>query len=232
MNLREVRDRIASVKSTQKITSAMKLVSSAKLRRAQATIEGMLPYSNRLNALLVSFLQGTTTVSSPFSAVRECRKVVVIAVSSNTGLCGTFNANIANKLRDVVRSHEANGAQIEIYTVGKKIFDAAKKLGYTPREELMAQAAAPQYDDVAKAVRARLPEAEITVMAVLPRRGREDRVEQLNVRLRAMAKENGLKFKDQGKAFLLKDGKVDESLFTDGLHPNGAGYQKIAKGFK
>ena len=154
MNLREVRDRIASVKSTQKITSAMKLVSSAKLRRAQATIEGMLPYSNRLNALLISFLQGTTTVSSPFSAVRECRKVVVIAVSSNTGLCGTFNANIANKLRDVVRSHEANGAQIEIYTVGKKIFDAAKKLGYTPREELMAQAAAPQYDDVAKAVRA------------------------------------------------------------------------------
>lgn len=84
----------------------------------------------------------------------------------------------------------------------------------------------------AKAVRARIPEAEITVMAVLPRRGREDRVEQLNVRLRAMAKENGLKFKDQGKAFLLKDGKVDESLFTDGLHPNGAGYQKIAKGFK
>ena len=84
----------------------------------------------------------------------------------------------------------------------------------------------------AKAVRARLPEAEITVMAVLPRRGREDRVEQLNVRLRAMAKENDLKFKDQGKGFLLKDGKVDESLFTDGLHPNGAGYQKIAKGFK
>ena len=84
----------------------------------------------------------------------------------------------------------------------------------------------------AKAVRARIPEAEITVMAVLPRRGREERVEQLNVRLRAMAKENGLKFKDQGKAFLLKDGKVDESLFTDGLHPNGAGYQKIAKGFK
>ena len=84
----------------------------------------------------------------------------------------------------------------------------------------------------AKAVRARIPEAEITVMAVLPRRGREDRVEQLNVRLRAMAKENDLKFKDQGKAFLLKDGKVDESLFTDGLHPNGAGYQKIAKGFK
>ena len=112
MNLREVRDRIASVKSTQKITSAMKLVSSAKLRRAQSVIEGMLPYSDRLNALLVSFLQGENGVTSPFSVVRECRKVVVIAVSSNTGLCGTFNANIANVLRNVVRSHKANGAQI------------------------------------------------------------------------------------------------------------------------
>ena len=180
MNLREVRDRIASVKSTQKITSAMKLVSSAKLRRAQATIEGMLPYSNRLNALLVSFLQGTTAVSSPFSVVRECRKVVVIAVSSNTGLCGTFNANIANKLRDVVRSHEADGAQVEIYTVGKKIFDAAKKLGYTPNEELMAQATTPNYDDVAKVVRSLMERFAA---------GDVDRVEMLHPHFRSAAKQ-------------------------------------------
>ncbi len=154
MNLREVRDRIVSVKSTQKITSAMKLVSSAKLRRAQSAIEGMLPYSDRLNALLASFLQGSKGVDTPYAAVRHCRKVVLVAVSSNTGLCGTFNANMANALRDAVRSHEADGAQVEIYAVGKKIFDAAKKLGYTPGEELMSQAAAPQYSDVAKVVRA------------------------------------------------------------------------------
>lgn len=180
MNLREVRDRIASVKSTQKITSAMKLVSSAKLRRAQSAIEGMLPYSDRLNGLLVSFLQGTAGVNSPFSAIRECRKVVVIAVSSNTGLCGTFNANIANMLREVVRSHEANGAQVEIYTVGKKIFDAAKKLGYTPGEQLMAQAAAPQYSDVAKVVRS-LMERFAT--------GDVDRVEVVHPHFKSAAKQ-------------------------------------------
>lgn len=153
MNLREVRDRIASVKSTQKITAAMKLVSSAKLRRAQSAIEGMLPYSNRLNGLLVSFLAGTDDVVSEYSTLRECRKVVIIAVSSNTGLCGTFNANIVNMVRDAVSAYSASGIEVEIYTVGKKINDAVKKMGYTPNEELMPQAAAPRYDDVSPVAR-------------------------------------------------------------------------------
>ena len=180
MNLREVRDRIASVKSTQKITSAMKLVSSAKLRRAQTAIEGMLPYSDRLNALLASFLQGSKGVDTPYAAVRHCRKVVLVAVSSNTGLCGTFNANMANALRDAVRSHEADGAQVEIYTVGKKIFDAAKKLGYTPNEELMAQATTPNYDDVAKVVRSLMERFAA---------GAVDRVEMLHPHFRSAAKQ-------------------------------------------
>lgn len=153
MNLREVRDRIASVKSTQKITAAMKLVSSAKLRRAQGAIEGMLPYSNMLNGLLTSFLAGTDDVVSEYSTVRECRKVVIIAVSSNTGLCGTFNANIVNMVRDAVSAYSASGVEVEIYTVGKKINDAVKKMGYTPNEELMSQAAVPHYDDVSPVAR-------------------------------------------------------------------------------
>ena len=180
MNLREVRDRIASVKSTQKITSAMKLVSSAKLRRAQSAIEGMLPYSDRLNALLASFLQGAKGVVTPYATVRQCKKVVLVAVSSNTGLCGTFNANMANALRDAVRSHEADGAQVEIYTVGKKIFDAAKKLGYTPNEELMAQATTPNYDDVAKVVRSLMERFAA---------GDVDRVEMLHPHFRSAAKQ-------------------------------------------
>ena len=183
MNLREVRDRIASVKSTQKITSAMKLVSSAKLRRAQSAVEGMLPYSNRLNALLASFLQGTNGVISPFTTVRQCKKVVLIAVSSNTGLCGTFNANIANMLRDVVRSYEANGTEMEIYTIGKKVFDATKKLGYTPNEELMAQATTPQYGDVANVVRA-LMERFVA--------GEIDRVEVVHPHFRSAAKQESV----------------------------------------
>lgn len=131
----------------------MKLVSSAKLRRAQSAIEGMLPYSNRLNGLLVSFLAGNDNIVSEYSTLRECRKAVIIAVSSNTGLCGTFNANIVNMVRDAVSAYLASGIEVEIYTVGKKINDAVKKMGYTPNEELMPQAAAPRYDDVSPVAR-------------------------------------------------------------------------------
>ena len=153
MNLREVRDRIASVKSTQKITAAMKLVSAAKLRRAQTAIEGMSHYSDRLHGLLASFLSSSTGFTTELAAVRDCKKVVVIAVASDTGLCGTFNANIINKTRAVLDGYKASDAEVEVYTVGKKMHDAVKKLGYTPREELMPQSAAPQYNEIATVAR-------------------------------------------------------------------------------
>lgn len=153
MNLREVRDRIATVKSTQKITSAMKLVSVAKLRRAQAAIESMLHYGDKLNALLASFLSSTDTFSTELATKRECRKCVVIAVSSDTGLCGTFNANVINLMRDVLDGYKASGVDVEVYTVGKKMYDAVRKIGYSPREELMPQTSAPQYNETAAVVR-------------------------------------------------------------------------------
>ena len=149
MNLREVRDRIASVRSTQKITSAMKLVSAAKLRRAQTAIEGMLHYSDKLNDLLSSFLCSANGFTTPLAVERECRRVVVVAVSSDTGLCGTFNANVIGRLRSVLHGYRVEGTEVEVYTVGKKICDAVKKMGYTPREELMPQSATPRYGEVA-----------------------------------------------------------------------------------
>lgn len=149
MNLREVRDRIASVRSTQKITAAMKLVSAAKLRRAQAAIEGMSHYSDKLKGLLASFLASTTGFTTALAAVRECKKVVVIAVASDTGLCGTFNANVINRMRAVLDDCKASDTDVEVYTIGKKMYDAVRKQGYTPREELMSQSASPQYNDVA-----------------------------------------------------------------------------------
>ena len=153
MNLREVRDRIASVKSTQKITAAMKLVSAAKLRRAQTAIEGMSHYSYRLHGLLASFLSSSTGFTTELAAVRDCKKVVVIAVASDTGLCGTFNANVIGRMRAVLDGYRASNTEVEIYTVGKKMHDAVKKLGYTPREELMPQSSAPQYNDIATVAR-------------------------------------------------------------------------------
>ena len=153
MNLREVRDRIASVKSTQKITSAMKLVSAAKLHRAQTAIEGMSHYSDRLKGLLASFLSSSTGFMTELATGRDCRKVAVIAVASDTGLCGTFNANVIGRVRAVLEGYKASNTEVEVYTVGKKMHDAVRKLGYTPREELLSQSAAPQYSEVATVVR-------------------------------------------------------------------------------
>ena len=153
MNLREVRNRIASVKSTQKITAAMKLVSAAKLRRAQTAIEGMSHYSDKLNGMLASFLSSSTGFTTELTAERDCKKVTLIAVASDTGLCGTFNANVINKVRAVLDGYKASNTEVEVYTVGKKMYNAVKKLGYTPREELMPQSSAPKYNDIAAVAR-------------------------------------------------------------------------------
>ena len=153
MNLREVRDRIASVKSTQKITAAMKLVSAAKLRRAQMAIEGMSHYSDKLNGMLASFLSSCTWFTTELAVKRDCKRVAVVAVASDTGLCGTFNANIINRVRAVLEAYKAANVEVEVYAVGKKMHDAVKKLGYTPHEELMSQSATPQYNDVATVAR-------------------------------------------------------------------------------
>ena len=149
MNLREVRDRIASVKSTQKITAAMKLVSAAKLRRAQTAIEGMSHYSDKLNGMLASFLGSGTGITTELAVKRDCKRVAVIAVASDTGLCGTFNTNVINRVRAVLDGYMASNVEVEVYTVGKKMHDAVKKLGYTPHEELMSQSSTPQYSEVA-----------------------------------------------------------------------------------
>ena len=94
-SLKEIKGRIASVNSTLKITSAMKMVASAKLHRAQAAIENMLPYERRLDAMLSGFLAAEGASESPYAAERETERVAVVAVSSNSSLCGAFNANVA-----------------------------------------------------------------------------------------------------------------------------------------
>ena len=127
----------------------MKLVSAAKLRRAQTAIEGMLHYSEKLGSLLASLLSSSTGFTTELAAKRDCKKAVIIAVASDTGLCGTFNANVIGRMRAVLDGYRASNTEVEIYTVGKKMHDAVKKLGYTPREELMPQSSAPRYNDIA-----------------------------------------------------------------------------------
>ena len=128
-SLKEIKGRIASVKSTQKITAAMKMVASAKLRKAQYQIERFLPYETRLNEILNSFLSSETDFISPLSEVREIKRVAIIAISSNSSLCGAFNSNIQKLLSESLKKYrDLNCETIEIYPIGKKIEDAARKL--------------------------------------------------------------------------------------------------------
>ena len=180
MNLKEIKQRIQSVKSTQKITSAMKLVSAAKLRRAQNTIENMLPYKQKLDGILTSFLQNTVSLDTPFTAVREAKKVVVIAVSSNSSLCGGFNANIIREARAVVDNYTAAGVAVELLPVGKKISDAMRKIGFEPNVSLLEQAAAVSYDVVASAATALMERFES---------GEIDRVDLVYTHFRSAAKQ-------------------------------------------
>ncbi|OAV71466.1 F-ATPase gamma subunit [Bacteroidales bacterium Barb4] len=128
-SLKEIKGRIASVKSTQKITSAMKMVSSAKLHKAQSRIESFLPYESRLTAMLDAFLASEAEFESPLSEVREVKHLAVVVLSSNSTLCGAFNANIVRLLNETLKQYNSQLCEsVRIYPIGKKIEEAVKKL--------------------------------------------------------------------------------------------------------
>ncbi len=131
-SLKEVRIRIASVTSTKKITSAMKMVSAAKLRRAQDAITNYLPYKEKLSATLQDFLTySTDELSIPLADERPVKKVAVIAISSNSSLCGAFNSNINKKTNELINQHEGlTKDDFTFYSIGKKISESLAKSGY------------------------------------------------------------------------------------------------------
>ena len=129
-SLKEIKGRINSVQSTQKITSAMKMVASAKLHHAQAAITNMLPYEEKLFGMLSAFLANNSDVQSPYTVVRPVERVAIIAFSSNSSLCGAFNANVAHKLLEMVEKYKGLPSEnILVYPIGRKIADAARKNG-------------------------------------------------------------------------------------------------------
>lgn len=126
-NLKEVRERIESVKSTQQITKAMKMVSAAKLRRAQQAITQMRPYSDKLNDMLKNILSNLDgDVNSSFGVEREINKALVVVVTSNRGLCGAFNNNVIKSAVANIKERFA-GKDVEIMCIGKKAHDYFKK---------------------------------------------------------------------------------------------------------
>ena len=153
-SLKEVKTRINSVQSTRKITSAMKMVASAKLHKAQGAIENMLPYQRKLNKILTNFLSADLPVESPFCVERPVKRIAIVAFSSNSSLCGAFNANVLKMFLQTVGEYRELGQDnILIYPVGKKIEEAVKKLGFFPQGSYQRLADKPSYDEAAALAR-------------------------------------------------------------------------------
>ena len=150
-SLKEVKNRIGSVKSTRQITSAMKMVASAKLHKAQDRVLNMYPYQQKLNEILVNFMGSELTVQSPYTEVRPVTKVAIVAFSSNSSLCGAFNLNVAKALERTLDEYRTLGKQnIELYPVGRKIETTAKKMGYATRGSYQNLADKPAYTEAYK----------------------------------------------------------------------------------
>ena len=125
-NLKEIRNRITSVQSTMQITSAMKMVSAAKLKKAQDAITAMRPYAEKLTELLQnlsSTLEGE--VGGSYTTQREIKKVLVVAITSNRGLAGAFNTNVIKQAKSIAEQYP--GKTVDIYSIGKKGNDVLKK---------------------------------------------------------------------------------------------------------
>ncbi len=150
-SLKEVKNRICSVNSTRKITSAMKMVASSKLHRAQQVIESMRPYEKSLNKMMATFVSSMQgELSSPYAVKREVRRVALVIYTSNSSLCGGFNANVTKALRRVADKYIAEGAQVvAVHAVGKKGQDAARKMGFPAEEDYSRVLDHPSYDPVA-----------------------------------------------------------------------------------
>ncbi len=129
-NLKEVRNRIVSVSSTQQITKAMKMVSAAKLRRAQDAVTQLRPYASKLKEMLenVSSSLGSSDGGS-FTVERNVKSVLIIAITSNRGLCGAFNANVVKRAIYLAKTDYKN-CKVSLLSIGKKADDAFKKTDY------------------------------------------------------------------------------------------------------
>ena len=140
-SLKEIKGRIGSVKSTLKITSAMKLVASAKLRKAQTAIENMLPYERGLQSILAAVGGGI-----PLAAPRSGGKVAIVAFASNSSLCGGFNANAIRETRSRVKELATQGKQVVVISVGRRMAEAMLKSGYPSPKDLTRLSGKPEYE--------------------------------------------------------------------------------------
>jgi F-type H+-transporting ATPase subunit gamma len=137
-NLKEIRNRIVSVGSTMQITSAMKMVSAAKLKRAQDAVTKLRPYASKLKELLQNLSAVTDPSENKFAKINDSKSVLIVAVTSNRGLCGGFNNNIIKRVQFLIQN-DFKENDVKVLCLGKKVKDVIKKTpNYFITEELSA----------------------------------------------------------------------------------------------
>ena len=145
-SLKEIKNRIASVNSTRKITSAMKMVASSKLHHAQVMIENMLPYESMLEHILKTFIASEASAHTIFDDKRDIRRVALVVFSSNSSLCGGFNANVIKQMLQALDEFKHLGKDnIVIYPIGRKVAEKVAKLGYHSAGDFTALADSPNF---------------------------------------------------------------------------------------
>ena len=144
-SLKEIKGRIASVNSTRKITSAMKMVASSKLHHAQVAIQNMLPYEELLEHILKSFLAAEAEAQTIYDQERPVKRAALVVFTSNSSLCGGFNANTIRLMTHVVDEYAKTIGRdnVEIYPIGRKVYEKATKLGLKVQGEFSALADKP-----------------------------------------------------------------------------------------
>lgn len=151
-SLKEIKSRINSVNGTLKITSAMKMVASAKLHKAQAAIANMVPYERQMHEILYRLLSDESTPTcAEYVEQRPVKKVAIVAVSSNSSLCGAFNSNVIRLFFETAQEYLDAGLtrdDILVYPVGRKVATAVSKDGYVPQGDFNRLADRHIYDDI------------------------------------------------------------------------------------
>lgn len=171
-NLKEVRTRIASVSSTQQITSAMKMVSAAKFRRAQNAIIGMRPYAAQLDEI-VSDIDTGGDVLTPYHAVRPLKRVLLVVVTSNKGLCGAFNSNVIKQANARIEHYKTvlpEDGELRVMSIGKKsseLLMRRKDLALTVNDELLDGATFDAVANVADGIMNAFANKEIDLVEVV-----------------------------------------------------------------
>lgn len=154
-SLKEIKNRIGSVKSTKKITSAMKMIASSKLHKAQNAISNFLPYQQKLDVIQTNLLSSDTSYESPFIQKRETKRVAIVGFASNSSLCGAYNSNVIKEFSTVYtnKKEEVGAGNILVYPIGKKLADALKKQGIAAQGDYRDMADKPTFlavQDLAK----------------------------------------------------------------------------------